>query len=219
MEEQTMSDMYKDLEQRKLYEIEQFKQETQEEQINQHKQRDFLQGDDTGEMTEEKALQQVRLRVSKNMPKTLKSQVRSWAINNEQEKIQSGKAANGVRFKNVQSVKNRMQLLRNFLAMEPAEDVKERKMQAKHIGESVIKVREACDKYFEDRDENEPMTEQEKKDYELIKSIRESIGEDGAGISGDVDAILRKRKMNGVKDWMSLLPEDSQAKMAAGVPD
>lgn len=200
-----MSDLYKDLEQHKLYEIEQFKEETQEEQINQRRQKEGL--EDEGGLTEQKALEQVRLRVSQNMPKTLKDKVRSWAINNTPEKIQRGRKAKGVFTPEEQAAKHHMEILRNALSMPLAEDTKERSLQAKRIGDSMVKARTACDTYLE---KTEPQTEEEKKTYEQIKKFRESLGDEGEGFSKDVEEILNKEKISGVKNWMELLPDASQ---------
>ncbi|MBQ4293669.1 MAG: hypothetical protein II754_03345 [Lachnospiraceae bacterium] len=196
-----MSDLYKDLEQHKLYEIEQYKTQTQEEQIDQRKQREGLQ--EEGELTEQKALEQVRLRVSHNMPKTLREK-----IVNERAKIQRGNKAKGVISPEEQMAKHQMEILRNALSMPLAEDAKERELQAKHIGEGMVKARNACDAYLEKN--SEPQTEEEKKVYEQIKTFRESLGDEGEGFSKDVDAILKKKKLTGVKNWMELLPDQSQ---------
>ena len=210
-------DGFEEMSLQKQRQIEEQKMMTEEQQLDQRKQKEML--EQAPEMQREQdALQQVRLRVSRNMPKTLKETMRGWKINGSQERIRKGKSAKGVLSPDVQSVKNHMAILRNALGTPLAENTKERESQAKRIGESMRKVRELCDGYLGEHPE-EPQNAEEKKNYDLIKKIRESLGDEGEGFSKDVDAILKLKKVKSVENWMALLPEETRKQISAGADE
>ena len=149
------------------------------------------------------ALQEVRSKVAENMPMTLSEKMIQWRMGNEGTTIRKGKRAKGKISPEKMTARNNLQIFRSALAMPVSADQKERALEAKHIRDGLLKMKEACEAY---RRENpgKPETDEQREDLEFIQKLENEILAQEEDLNNGLDELVEsKEQFTG--SWISAL--------------